>query len=122
MTLKDREKEIIFSENFSKKDWEDSWRSTDKLLLLAKPEEREMYENMIINIFNSPKTSPSKKIRQISTIAISLTTKENFHRVLKHSRREFITVFDVVGASIGPQQFRILLKGAYLKFKKRAGR
>lgn len=122
MSLKEREKEISFSPNFSKKDWNDSWESTDKLLLLAKNEDREMYETMVIGIFNDPKSSHAKKIKNISGITTLLVTKENFYRLLKTRKKDFVKVFDLVSLSVGPKEFRMLLKEAYFKLKKKARR
>lgn len=122
MTLKDREKEIKFSKNFSKQDWLDSWESTERILLLAKPSDREIYENMIVKIFNDTQTSRKQKAQKVSIIIITLANKENFTRLMKQNRKDFVKVFDLVAVSIGPSQFKALLKGAYLKLKKKAGR
>ena len=102
-------------------DWEDSKDSINKILLLAPPQDREMYEKMFFTIIKNPKTTSNRKAAQISTIIKILSTKENFHRLMKESRRNFIKVFNLISFSIGPNEFRMLLKTAYFKLKKKAG-
>ncbi len=104
------------------KDLEDSKKSIQTILLLAPIEEREIYEKMLLNIFNNPKTNVNKKIVKISTIIRLLATKENFHRLMKESKQDFVKVFGLVSLSIGPSEFKMLLKSAYFKLKKKAGR
>lgn len=103
-------------------DWKDSEESIGKILLLAPPKDREMYKKMLFNIFKNEKTTSTRKASQISTIMRILTTKENFERLMKESKKDFIRVFELISSSIGPNEFRMLLKSAYFKLKKKAGR
>lgn len=104
------------------KDWEDSKESTKKILLLVPPKDREIYEKMFYKIITDSKTTSSRKAVQISTIIRVIATKENFHRLMKESKRDFIQVFNLVSTSVGPAEFRLLLKNAYFKMKQKAGK
>lgn len=106
----------------SSKDWEDSKESTQKILLLAPPKDREMYEKMLYNIITNPETTSTRKAAKISTIMRVLATPENFHRLMKESRKDFVKVFTLISTSVGPHEFRLLLRNAYFKLKKKAGR
>jgi len=105
----------------SLEDWEDSKESTRKILLLASPSDREMYEKMLFKIITDSETTPTRKAVQISTIIRIISTPHNFYRLMKQSRKDFIQVFNLVSTSVGPVEFRLLLKNAYLKLKRKAG-
>lgn len=106
----------------SEQDWEDSQKSIDKILLLAPPTDREMYKKMFSNIIKNEKTTSTRKASQISTVVRILATQENFHRLMKESRRDTFQVLELVSSSVGPQEFHMLLKSAYSKAKKKIGR